>query len=308
MIIQDRPGLNLKGNLTPGDPNRLSRAPVNQPGHTARPTPNHHNLEGEQTMERPGNGVRELLLNKVPEVTAFFWIVKIMATTIGETAADFLNFDLGFGLSGTSLFMGTLLVLALYLQIRRKSYVPWIYWVSVVLISVFGTLVTDNLVDNFGVSLQTTTLIFTLALGATFAVWYLSEKTLSIHSVFTTRRELFYWAAILFTFALGTAAGDLVSEKMNLGYLTSALIFGSLIGATTLAYYRLNLNATLAFWMAYILTRPFGASCGDFLSQSADSGGLALGTVKTSLFFLAVILSLVTYMTVAEKRKAFARS
>ena len=255
-------------------------------------------------MEISQDNNENLLLNKVPEVTIFFWIVKIMATTVGETAADFLNFNLGFGLTGTSLFMGALLAVALFLQIREKRYVPWIYWVSVVLISVFGTLVTDNLVDNLDVPLQTTTLVFTLALIATFAVWHLSEKTLSIHTIYTLRRELFYWAAILFTFALGTAAGDLVSETMSLGYLTAALIFGSLIGAIALLYYHLKLNATPAFWLAYILTRPLGASCGDLLSQSVSDGGLALGTVGTSLSFLAVILGLVTYMTVRERRKA----
>ncbi len=255
-------------------------------------------------MEISQDNNENLLLNKVPEVTIFFWIVKIMATTVGETAADFLNFNLGFGLTGTSLFMGALLAVALFLQIREKRYVPWIYWVSVVLISVFGTLVTDNLVDNLDVPLQTTTLVFTLALITTFAVWHLSEKTLSIHTIYTLRRELFYWAAILFTFALGTAAGDLVSETMSLGYLTAALIFGSLIGAIALLYYHLKLNATPAFWLAYILTRPLGASCGDLLSQSVSDGGLALGTVGTSLSFLAVILGLVTYMTVRERRKA----
>lgn len=246
----------------------------------------------------------QTMLNKVPEVTLFFWIIKIMATTVGETAADFLNVNLGFGLGGTSLVMGGLLVAALFAQLRACRYIPSIYWVSVVLISVFGTLVTDNLVDNFGVSLQTTTVIFSLALLATFSAWYLSEKTLSIHSIFTTRRELFYWAAILFTFALGTAAGDLAAEGLQLGYATSAVLFGAAIAVVAIAHYALGLNPVLAFWIAYILTRPFGASCGDLLSQPLANGGLGLGTVGTSAIFLVTILGLVGYLGATQNRLA----
>lgn len=244
------------------------------------------------------------MLNKVPEVTLFFWIIKIMATTVGETAADFLNVNLDFGLTGTSLVMGGLLLVALLAQIKARRYVPWIYWLAVVLISVFGTLVTDNLVDNFGVSLQTTTAIFSIALLATFGLWYASERTLSIHTIFTTRRELFYWAAILFTFALGTAAGDLAAEGLQLGYAYSGLMFGAMIGAVTIAYYLFNLNAVLAFWIAYVLTRPFGASCGDLLSQPVANGGLGLGTVVTSAIFLLTILGLVAYLTATDRRLA----
>jgi|APEBP8051072266_1049373.scaffolds.fasta_scaffold03429_2 uncharacterized membrane-anchored protein len=244
------------------------------------------------------------MLNKVPEVTLFFWIIKIMATTVGETAADFLNVNLDFGLTGTSLVMGGLLLVALLAQIKVKRYIPWIYWLAVVLISVFGTLVTDNLVDNFGVSLQTTTAIFSIALLATFGLWYASERTLSIHTIFTTRRELFYWAAILFTFALGTAAGDLAAEGLQLGYAYSGLMFGAMIGAVTIAYYLFNVNAVLAFWIAYVLTRPFGASCGDLLSQPVANGGLGLGTVVTSAIFLLTILGLVAYLTATDRRLA----
>ena len=241
------------------------------------------------------------MLNKVPEVTLYFWIIKIMATTVGETGADFLNFDLSFGLTGTSLVMGALLATFLFMQIRARKYVPYLYWVNVVLISVVGTLITDNLVDNFGVALETTTIAFGLALIATFAIWYASERTLSIHTIFTTRRELFYWAAILFTFALGTAAGDLVAETMNQGYANSALMFGVMIAAVTLAYFVFKANAVLAFWIAYILTRPLGASFGDLLSQPAANGGLGLGTVATSMVFLATILSLVMYLTITRR-------
>lgn len=242
------------------------------------------------------------MLNKVPEITIFFWIIKIMATTVGETAADFLNVNLHLGLTGTSIIMGMLLLAFLFVQMRANRYVPWIYWVTVVLLSIFGTLLTDNLVDNFGVTMQTTTALFSAALIATFAAWYISERTLSIHSIYTTRRELFYWAAILFTFALGTAAGDLTAEALQLGYATSALIFGGLIALVTFAYYVFKANAIAAFWIAYILTRPFGASCGDLLSQPTANGGLGLGTVGTSALFLLTILALVAYLTVAHRK------
>jgi uncharacterized membrane-anchored protein len=237
------------------------------------------------------------MLNKVPEVTLYFWIIKIMATTVGETAADFLNFNLNWGLTNTTIVMAVLLLITLFFQFRLRKYVPGIYWLAVVMISVVGTLVTDNLVDNLGVALQTTTIIFSLALLATFVVWYASEKTLSIHSIYTTKREAFYWLTILFTFALGTAAGDLIAEGLNMGYWKSALMFAVLIGGVTIAYYRFNLNAVLAFWIAYILTRPLGASLGDFLSQPRKEGGLGLGTVGTSAIFLVTILSLVIYLT-----------
>ena len=246
----------------------------------------------------------ERLLNKVPEVTLYFWVIKIMATTVGETAADFLNTNLNLGLTNTSILMAALLVAALVGQFRKDRYVPWIYWVAVVLISVVGTLITDNITDHFGVPLQVTTTIFAIALAATFAAWFAVEKTLSIHSIFTTRRESFYWAAILFTFALGTAAGDLVAETLKLGYLYSAMAFGAGIALVTLAHLVFKLNAVLAFWIAYILTRPFGASFGDLLSQPASNGGLGLGTVGTSALFLTVILGLVVYMTRTERRRS----
>jgi uncharacterized membrane-anchored protein len=241
------------------------------------------------------------MLNKVPEVTIYFWVIKVLATTVGETAADFLNTNLGLGLTGTSLVMAALLIVTLFFQFKARRYVPGTYWLAVVLISVVGTLITDNLTDNFGVSLETTTVVFSVALAATFAAWYRCEKTLSIHTIYTTRREGFYWLAILFTFALGTAAGDLVAERLNLGYWISAFMFAALIAVVAIARFGFKLNAVLAFWIAYILTRPLGASLGDFLSQPSDSGGLGLGTVATSALFLAMILSLVTYLTTSRK-------
>ena len=243
------------------------------------------------------------LLNRVPEITLFFWVIKIMATTVGETAADFLSFTMKLGLVNTSAVMGGLLVLALLIQFKLKRYVPIAYWLVVVLVSVVGTLITDNLVDNLHISLVTITALFSIALAAVFALWYASEKTLSIHSIVSTKRESFYWAAILFTFALGTAAGDLVAEHLGLGYAVSAFIFGAIIVVITLAYYRFKLNAVLAFWMAYILTRPFGASIGDLLSQPVSAGGLGLGTVGTSGVFLVAIFGLIAHLTIQQKKQ-----
>lgn len=241
------------------------------------------------------------MLNKVPEVTIFFWIIKIMATTVGETTADFLSETLKLGLTKTTFIMGSLLIITLFFQFRAKKYKPRIYWLAVVLISIVGTLITDNLTDNLGVSLKITTTIFAIILIVTFAIWYASEKTLSIHSICTTKRETFYWSAILFTFALGTAAGDLIAEVFNIGYWKSALMFVALIGVVAIVYYGFKLNSVLAFWMAYILTRPLGASLGDYLSQPIKDGGLGLGTVGTSTIFLLTILSIVIYLTKTKK-------
>ncbi len=252
-------------------------------------------------------------LSKVPEVTIFFWIIKVLCTTVGETFADFINGKLGDNLNTTTVVMGSLLITALVVQFRARKYVPAIYWVAVVLISVVGTLITDNLVEHFNWSLTTSTIVFGAAMLATFAVWYGVEHTLSIHSITTTRREAFYWLAILFTFALGTAAGDLVAEKYSIGYFRSMLLFAALIAIVAIAHLRFRLNAILAFWVAYVITRPLGASIGDLLSQprhlapGADpegfQGGLGLGTTVTSLIFLAAILAVVVYLTSRETER-----
>ncbi len=241
------------------------------------------------------------MLNKVPEITLYFWIIKILCTTVGETAADFLNENLNLGLTGTSLVMGLLLLVVLFFQFRSKKYSPKIYWLAVVLISIVGTLITDNLTDNLGVSLDVTSIVFAIALAITFLIWYQSEKTLSVHKINTSRREAYYWLAILFTFALGTATGDLLAEKLNVGYLNSALLFAGAIALVFVLHKLLKLNAVLSFWIAYILTRPLGASIGDYLSQSTDDGGLALGTVVTSALFLVAILLTVIYLTMTKK-------
>lgn len=240
------------------------------------------------------------MLNKVPEVTLYFWVIKILCTTVGETAADYLNETLGFGLDNTSLLMSALLAVALVFQFRARRYVPGIYWVSVVLISVVGTLVSDKLADDLGVPLVTTTIAFAILLAVTFAAWFLSERTLSIHSIVTRRREAFYWLAILFTFALGTSAGDLFDEKLGVGYWPTVGIVAVVIALITAAHYFLKLDAVLAFWLAYILTRPLGASIGDGMSQSPKDGGLGLGTTGTSVLFLTVILALVVFLAVTK--------
>jgi len=242
------------------------------------------------------------MLNKVPEVTLWFWIIKILCTTVGETAADYVNDTLGFGLSKTTYAAGALLVVLLAAQFRLRRYVPVAYWAVVVVISVFGTLITDNMSDHYNVPLTTSTPIFAAILAVVFAVWYGFERTLSIHSIVTTRREAFYWLAILFTFALGTAAGDLAAEKLDLGYAVSIGIFGGLIALVTFAHYVLKLNPILSFWLAYILTRPLGASIGDEMSQhSKKYGGLNLGTTGTSYIFLGCILVLVVFLSVTRR-------
>ncbi|AQT11590.1 membrane protein [Pseudomonas protegens] len=232
-------------------------------------------------------------LNKVPEVTLSFWIIKIMSTTVGETCADYLAVDAGLGQGVTSIGMALLLVLALFAQFRSRAYTPWIYWLSVVLVSIVGTQITDVLTDQLGISLYLSTAVFAGLLAVNFAVWYAVERNLSIRQIVTPRRELFYWATVLCTFALGTAAGDLATEALGLGFTLGALIFAALI-AVTLVAWRLGGNAVLTFWIAYILTRPFGAALGDLLTQAKTYGGLGLGATWTSAIFLCVILLLVT--------------
>ena len=232
------------------------------------------------------------LLNKVPEVTLGFWIVKIMSTTVGETGADFLAVNAGLGKSATGIAMAVLLATALFWQLRTRRYTPWIYWLTVVLVSVVGTQITDALTDGLGLSLYISTAAFATLLAIIFALWYQSERTLSIHTVFTLRRELFYWAAILCTFALGTASGDLATEALGLGFQVGVIAFGVLIAVTTLAFY-FGANAVLAFWIAYILTRPLGAALGDLLTQAKTYGGMGLGAAMTSAIFLTVIVGLV---------------
>ncbi|MEZ5726593.1 MAG: hypothetical protein R3E48_00445 [Burkholderiaceae bacterium] len=257
------------------------------------------------TLSSPGRS--GAWLNKVPEVALAFWIIKILSTTVGETGADYLAVNAGWGQLATSGVMGALLAAALFIQLRTRRYTPWAYWLTVVLVSVVGTQITDLLTDRLGVSLYVSTAAFATALGLIFAVWYRSERTLSIHDIVTPRREWFYWAAILCTFALGTAAGDLATEALGLGFGRGAIAFGLLIGITWAAW-RLGGNAVLTFWIGYILTRPFGAAMGDLLTQARADGGLGMGTTWTSGLFLAVIVMLVGLAQFGEADRARLRA
>lgn len=240
------------------------------------------------------------MLNKVPEVTVYFWVIKILCTTVGESFADYINETLGFGLTNTTLVFSAALVVVLGAQFRARRYVPAIYWTVVVLISVVGTLLTDNLTDARGVPLGVSTTVFAVLLAGVFAVWYARERTLSIHSINTVPRESFYWLTVLVTFALGTAAGDWTLELTGFtpGYAT--LLPAALILAVLVAW-RLGAGPVLSFWLAYILTRPLGANIGDFLSADKVDGGLGLGTLVTSLLFLATIAATVVYLTVTRR-------
>ncbi|WP_315071539.1 hypothetical protein [uncultured Clostridium sp.] len=251
-------------------------------------------------MENYNTKESKNLLSKVPEVTIFFWIIKILCTTVGETFSDYLSVNLGLGLTLTTIIMGIVFIGILYLQFRANKYVPGIYWLTVVLISVFGTLVTDNLTDGIGVPLEVSTVVFSVLLGLTFLFWYLSEKTLSIHSIYTRKREVFYWLTILFTFALGTAVGDLYSEQLGLGYLRTGILVVIIIACSFLVWKFIKLDAVLAFWVAYIFTRPLGASLGDYLSQPKEYGGLGFGTTVTSVIFLIPILAIIIFLAVTK--------
>ena len=231
-------------------------------------------------------------LIKVPAITLSFWIIKILCTTVGETGADYLAVGAGLGQGLTRAMMASLLAVALVWQVRTRRYTPWIYWLTVVLGSVVGTQITDLFTDKLGVSLTVSTPVFAVLLVIIFATGHRVEHTLSIHDIVTRRRELFYWASILCTFALGTAAGDLATEALHLGFTRGALAFGTLIALTYLAW-RLGGNAVLTFWIGYILTRPFGAALGDLLTQAKEYGGLGMGAMWTSALFLSVIVALV---------------
>jgi uncharacterized membrane-anchored protein len=240
------------------------------------------------------------MLNKVPEVTVYFWVIKILCTTVGESFADYINETLGFGLTNTTLVFSAALIVALIAQFRLRQYVPGIYWLAVVLISVVGTLLTDNLTDGHGVPLWISTTVFAVLLAVVFGIWYAREQTLSMHTIVTTPREGFYWLTVLVTFALGTAAGDWTLELTGWSPGVSVLLPLSLILAV-LAAWRFGAGPVLSFWLAYILTRPLGANIGDYLGSPRADGGLGLGTLGTSVVFLGTILAVVSYLTKTHK-------
>ncbi|OAM89274.1 hypothetical protein OH491_13915 [Termitidicoccus mucosus] len=242
------------------------------------------------------------MLNKVPEVTFAFWLIKILSTTVGETMADYLAVEAGWGQNTTQVVMGGLLGGALFLQLRFRHYVPWIYWLTVVLISIVGTQITDFLTDDLEIGLNLSTEVFAVCLLALFTIWNAVEHTLSIHTIVTRRRELFYWATILCTFALGTAAGDLVTEELGMGFRLGVGVFSALIAVVFVAW-RFGAPSVLAFWITYILTRPLGASLGDLLTQAEAYGGIGLGAMRTSAIFLSVIVILVAYAQFGQRAK-----
>lgn len=265
-----------------------------------------------QTIPPPLTTARQLL-NKVPEVTIYFWIIKCLCTTIGETMSDNLMSRIAVGgdnatpdqlqvaLYKVTAITVVVLIVLLSVQFSLKRYVPIVYWANIVVISVVGTQITDMFEGQGDQPNHMTaiTVVSVTLLGAVFAAWWATERTLSMHSIRTVRREMFYWLAILTTFATGTAVGDLIAEKFSLGYLTTLGLFAAVIAIIALAWKSTPVNAVLAFWLAYIMTRPLGASTGDWLSQS-DNQGLNLGTATTSYLFLATIVALVVYLQIRK--------
>jgi uncharacterized membrane-anchored protein len=238
--------------------------------------------------------------SKVPyRITAYFWIIKILTTAMGEALADFLALRYSPVLAGV---VGTVVfVIALVLQFRAPRYRVWIYWFAVAMVAVWGTLAADGLHIKLGVPYALSSAFFAVCLVVVFVAWYATEHTLSIHSITTPRRELFYWATVLATFALGTAVGDLTATTLHLGFLTSGLMFTGLICLPALAYWKLGLNPVLAFWIAYVLTRPLGASYADWLGVPHRYGGVGLGRGLVALILSLVIVGFVAYLAVTRK-------
>jgi uncharacterized membrane-anchored protein len=247
-------------------------------------------------MAAPANRYR---YSKVPEVTAYFWIVKALTTAMGESTSDFLVHTL---VPQIAVVLGGIaFAVAIYVQFSKDRYVPWAYWLAVAMVGVFGTMAADVLHVGFGVPYIASTLFYAIVLFLVFRTWYRSEGTLSIHSIRTPRREMFYWAAVLATFALGTAAGDLTAVTVGIGYFGSILLFAAVIALPAFGYFRLGWNPIFSFWFAYVVTRPLGASVADWLAVSHARGGLALGTGPVSLVLAATIAGFVAYLSATGK-------
>jgi uncharacterized membrane-anchored protein len=247
--------------------------------------------------------VGRILASKVPEVTLVFWITKILTTGMGESLSDFLAKQLG-PLLALSL-AALALAIALFAQFRLRRYVAGVYWVAVVMVSVFGTMAADGLHIVVGVPYAISATVFAVALAAILTAWYLTERTLSIHSITTTRREIFYWATVMATFALGTAVGDLTASTLHLGYLPSAIGFTLLFFVPAVAFWAFKMNAVVAFWFAYVVTRPLGASYADWLASSHAHGGLGLGTGPTSLILTTAIAIFVVVLSLRGRKSTF---
>lgn len=240
------------------------------------------------------------LISKVPELTLFFWIIKVLSTTVGETGADYLAVNLNWGLVSTTYWTGVILILSLITQLRITKYIASSYWFVVIMMSIVGTLITDILVDNYGISLITLSILFIISIIIVFFIWYKKEKSLSIHSIHTLPRESFYWLVILIAFALGTAVGDFLSESLALGYSLSLGVFIGLIIFVSILYYLKTINSVVAFWLAFILTRPVGASLGDLLIQLPEDGGIGINAAAVNIIFFIIIISLIGYLSVSK--------
>lgn len=240
------------------------------------------------------------ILRKVPEITVYFWIIKLLTTAMGESTSDYLVYQINPYLAVALGCLG--LAVALLLQLWVRRYIAWVYWLAVVMVAVFGTMAADVTYVVLGIPHQVATIAFATALALIFVIWYASEKTLSIHTIYRGRPELFYWATIMATFALGTAAGDLTASTLNLGYLPSIVLFAVLFALPALAYWLVGLNEIAAFWSAYIVTRPLGASIADWLGKPF-LGGLGLGDDKISLVLTVLIIGFVGYLTITHKDK-----
>lgn len=243
------------------------------------------------------------LINRVASLSILFWIIKIVSTTVGETAADYVATNLNLGLINTTIVMGIITILVVIWNFKQKKYFPPSYWSLIVMMSIEGTLITDLLVDTLGVSLLALDVVFGIAMGLLFFFWHKKENTLSIHEINNDNREKFYWIIVLTTFALGTGVGDTVSEYLSVGYFYSLLLFGSIFILAGILYFFKIINAVLAFWIAFIVTRPIGASLGDLFIQTPKDGGLGIsvGTIN-SIFFIVIIAS-VSYLTLSSSKK-----
>lgn len=241
--------------------------------------------------------MKKEFINRVASLGLLFWMIKIFSTTVGETAADYVSVNLSLGLIFTTILMGVITIGVFFWNFKQKKYFPPSYWLLIVMMSIEGTLITDFLVDQLNVSLLILDIVFTIAMGLVFYLWYKKEHSLSIHSINNDSRETFYWVIVLTTFALGTGVGDTISEYLNFGYLNSLILFGSIfILAGALNYFKI-INGVLAFWIAFIVTRPIGASLGDLLIQEPKDGGMGVSITIVNILFFIVIIASVGYLT-----------
>ncbi len=266
----------------------------------SKPIPQYQpNTDANTDKPAPPASIYQHAMKKVPEITAFFWIIKLLTTAMGEATSDYLvnHIDpvIAVALGGIGL------AVALVLQFSVRRYVAWIYWLTVIMVAIFGTMAADVLHIGLGIPYFVSATSFAIALAIIFVIWYTSEKTLSIHSIYTRRRELFYWATVMATFALGTAVGDLTATTMGLGFFSSAILFAVLIAIPALAFWLLGLNEIIAFWLIYILTRPLGASLADWMGKTHNQGGLGLGSGWISLGLMVLIVGFVGYLTITHK-------